>query len=109
MRCPKCKQKLVAGARFCHRCGAELSPELVEKTARWYHEPVFVLLMIFLVLAIFGLPLLWRSPRFSGWQKVVVSIITILYTGAILWAIYYMVFSVLIPYYKQLLGVMGSV
>lgn len=102
MRCPKCEQKLVAGARFCHRCGAELPSELLEKTVNWYYDPVFVLLMIFLVLAVFGLPLLWKSPRFAGWQKVAISAITVVYTGVILWSLYYLIFVVFIPYYSQL-------
>jgi hypothetical protein len=106
MRCSKCHQRLVVGAKFCHNCGAEMTPEEIAKNAHWYHEPVFVLLMIFLFLAIFGLPLLWKSPRFTEWQKVVISIITVAYTGAILWTFYYLVFVVLIPYYNQLMGVL---
>ncbi|MBI5116737.1 zinc ribbon domain-containing protein [Candidatus Poribacteria bacterium] len=102
MRCPACKRKLAAGARFCHHCGAELPPELAATNGKWYHEPIFVLLMIFLVLAIFGLPLLWKSPKFTNRQKAVVSIVTIGYTAAILWLMYYMVFVVILPYYNQL-------
>ena len=90
------------GAKFCHQCGAELPPELVEKTINWYYDPIFVLLSIFLVLAVFGLPLLWKSPRFETWQKIVVSIITIIYTGVILWFMYYLIFVIMIPYYNQL-------
>jgi hypothetical protein len=102
MRCPKCDHKLATGAKFCHQCGAELPPELVEKTISWYYDPVFVLLSIFLVLAVFGLPLLWKSPRFEVWQKTVVSIITVTYTGVILWFMYYLIFVILIPYYNRL-------
>jgi len=102
MRCPKCKEKLVPGAKFCHQCGAELSPELVEKVANWYHDPVFVLLMIFLVLAVFGLPLLWKSPQFKHWQKVAVSVVTVLYTGAIVWLLWYLVFALFLPYLHQI-------
>jgi len=101
MRCPKCNKKLVAGAKFCHECGAELPPELVEKTTNWYYDPVFVLLAIFLALAIFGLPLLWRSPRFEVWQKVVVSIVTVIYTAVILGFMYYLIFVIMIPYFNR--------
>lgn len=109
MRCPKCKEKLVAGAKYCHQCGAELPSNVIEKTTRWYYDPVFVLLMIFLVLAVFGLPLLWRSPRFTLWQKNVISIITVAYTGFILWLLYYLVFAVFLPYYRELQSVLSSV
>ena len=101
MRCPKCNKKLVAGAKFCHECGAELPPELVEKTVNWYYDPVFVLLAIFLALAIFGLPLLWKSPRFEVWQKVVVSIVTVIYTAVILGFMYYLIFVIMIPYFNR--------
>ena len=62
--------------------------------------------MIFLFLAIFGLPLLWKSPRFAGWQKVIISILTTLYTGIMLWAFYYLIFVVFLGYYRQLMSVM---
>ena len=106
MRCPKCEQKLVPGAKFCHQCGAELSPELVCKVANWYHDPVFVLLMIFLVLAVFGLPLLWKSPQFRNWQKVAISVLTVVYTGAVLWLLCYLIFAIFLPYSNQLRSVM---
>jgi len=106
MRCPQCKQRLVSGARFCHHCGAELSPELAEKAANWYHDPVFVLLMIFLVLAVFGLPLLWKSPNFKKWHKIVISIITLVYTSALLWLLFYLIFGIFLPYYNELRSMM---
>jgi len=104
MRCPRCKHKLVVGAKFCHRCGAELPPELTEKTAQWYHDPVLVLLAIFLFLGIFGLPLLWNNPRFSGWQKIVISVTTVIYTAIILWVLYYLIVVYILPVYNQLKG-----
>jgi len=102
MRCPRCKQKLVTGAKFCHQCGAGLPPEVTEKTIIWYYDPVFVILIIFLVLAVFGLPLLWKSPRFAEWQKWLISILTVIYTGIILWFTYYLIFVVLLPYFRQM-------
>jgi hypothetical protein len=104
MRCSKCRTRLVAGARFCHQCGTELPPEIADRVSHWYYEPVFVLLLIFLVFGVFGLPLLWKSPRFSSGQKMGVTLVTVLYTGAILWAFYYLVFVLLIPYYRDALG-----
>jgi hypothetical protein len=108
MRCPNCNNKLVTGARFCHQCGAELPLEIVEKTINWYYDPVFVLLSIFLALAVFGLPLLWKSPRFAMWQKVVVSILTFIYTGVILWCMYYLLFVILVPRFRELGTVLDS-
>ena len=106
MRCSKCNRQLAKDAKFCHHCGAELTSEELDKNVSWYYEPVFVLLMIFLFLAIFGLPLLWKSPHFARWQKVTISILTTIYTGLILWAFYYLVFVVFLGYYRQLMSVM---
>jgi hypothetical protein len=102
MRCPQCKEKLVTGAKFCHQCGTALPPEVTEKTVSWYYDPVFVILIIFLVLAVFGLPLLWRSPRFTEWQKWTISILTVIYTGLILGLTFYLVFFILLPYIRQI-------
>lgn len=86
----------------------ELPSEVAEKTAEWYYDPVFVLLSIFLALAVFGLPLLWKSPRFAVWHKVVISILTTIYTIVILWFMYYLVFVVMIPYFDRLGGILDS-
>ena len=35
----------------------------------WYYRPWAVLILLFIVLGPFGLPLLWRSPSFTrGWK-----------------------------------------
>ncbi len=73
----------------------------VEPTGEAHYDPVFVLLAIFLALAIFGLPLLWKSPRFEVWQKVVVSIVTVIYTAVILGFMYYLIFVIMIPYFNR--------
>ena len=47
----------------------------------WYHRPVWVLLLLFVVLGPLGLPYLWKSPRFSHGLKVVLTIAVVAYTG----------------------------
>jgi hypothetical protein len=84
----------------------ELPPQVAENSVPWYYEPVFVLLSIFLVFAVFGLPLLWKSPRFSRSQKVIVSIITFVYTGATICLFCYLVFYLLLPRYRELMSVL---
>lgn len=49
---------------------------------RWYHSVWFVLFMLFFVLGPFGLPLLWKSPRFPQWAK---WVLTILMIAAFVW------------------------
>lgn len=46
----------------------------------WYHNIWFVLGMLFFVLGPFGLPLVWRHPRFSRGTKWGLTIATVLYT-----------------------------
>jgi hypothetical protein len=36
--------------------------------------------MLFFVLGPFGLPLVWKNPRFSRWVKIALTIVMILYT-----------------------------
>lgn len=52
--------------------------------SKWYASVWFVLLMLFVVLGPLGLPLLWKSSRFSKVSKIVLTIATVIYTGWIL-------------------------
>lgn len=53
--------------------------------SNWYASVWFVLLMLFLVLGPLGLPLLWKSPRFSSAAKIVLTAATVAYT---VWILY---------------------
>ena len=48
---------------------------------KWYHRPVWVLILLFLVLGPLALPYLWRSPGFSRRLKVVLTVLVVAYTG----------------------------
>ncbi len=48
--------------------------------SRWFHSSWFVLVMLFFVLGPLGLPLLWKSPRFTPWAKVMLTVAVLLYT-----------------------------
>lgn len=43
--------------------------------SRWYYSVWSVLLALFVVLGPVGLPLLWRSPHFSRFWKVVLTLL----------------------------------
>ncbi len=47
----------------------------------WYHRPVWVLLLLFVVAGPFGLPALWGSPRFSRPAKLVLTALVLAYTA----------------------------
>jgi hypothetical protein len=44
------------------------------KAIKWYHRPVVVVLLL-LAAGPFALPLVWTSPSFNKWHKVVISVI----------------------------------
>ena len=52
-----------------------------EKAPAWYYEPWVVLVLLFFVLGPFGLPLLYKSPKFNRLWKTVLTLATIAYTG----------------------------
>ena len=52
---------------------------------KWYFNVWFDLLMLFFVLGPFGLPLVWKHPRWSRWIKTVLTLVTVLYTVALIY------------------------
>lgn len=55
-------------------------------SGKWYYEPWAVILLILLVLGPFGLPLVFKSPKFSRTAKWVVTVLTLLYTVYLIYA-----------------------
>ena len=53
---------------------------------RWYLRPMSVILLLFFVLGPFGLPLLYRSPKFSKTLKTVLTAVVIIYTSYLVFA-----------------------
>jgi hypothetical protein len=48
---------------------------------KWYLTPIGVVLLLFLVLGPFGLPLLYESPRFSKTMKIILTMAVVIYTS----------------------------
>jgi hypothetical protein len=48
---------------------------------KWYLRPVIVILSLFFVLGPFGLPLLYKSPKFSRTLKIIFTVAVIIYTS----------------------------
>jgi hypothetical protein len=51
-----------------------------EEKVKWYLRPIGVILLLFFVLGPFGLPLLYKSPKFSKTLKIVLTIAVMIYT-----------------------------
>jgi hypothetical protein len=53
---------------------------------KWYLKPISLILLLFLVLGPFGLPLLYRSPKFSKRLKIILTIVVVIYTSYLIFA-----------------------
>jgi len=53
---------------------------------KWYLRPMSVVLLLFFVLGPFGLPLLYKSPKFSKTLKIILTIVVIIYTSYLIFA-----------------------
>ena len=51
-----------------------------DEKVKWYLRPISVILLLFFVLGPFGLPLLYRSPKFSKTLKIILTVAIIFYT-----------------------------
>ena len=51
-----------------------------EENIKWYLRPMGVVLLLFFVLGPFGLPLLYKSPKFSRKLKIALTVVVIIYT-----------------------------
>ena len=54
--------------------------------AKWYLRPMGVVLLLFFVLGPFGLPLLYKSPKFSKTLKIILTVAVIIYTFYLIFA-----------------------
>ncbi len=57
-----------------------------EGKIKWYLRPISVVLLLFFVLGPFGLPLLYKSPKFSRTLKIILSVVVIVYTAYLIFA-----------------------
>ena len=50
-----------------------------DEKVKWYLRPISVILSLFFILGPFGLPLLYRSPKFSRKSKIILTIAVVVY------------------------------
>lgn len=81
--CGACGTALVPAARFCSQCGfalAAVAPST--RRAAWYYNGWFIFLMLAFVLGPFGLPLVWKHPR---WPRSIKTLLTVIAVGYTVW------------------------
>jgi hypothetical protein len=57
-----------------------------EDKVKWYLRPVSIVLSLFFVLGPFGLPLLYKSPKFSRRSKIILTLAVAVYTFYLIFA-----------------------
>ena len=57
-----------------------------DEKVKWYLSPISVVLLLFFILGPFGLPLLYKSPKFSKTSKIILTIAVIIYTSYLIFA-----------------------
>ena len=50
------------------------------EAVKWYYRPWVVILLLFFVLGPFGLPLVYKSPKFGKVWKAILTVLMIFYT-----------------------------
>ena len=48
---------------------------------KWYLRPISAVLLLFFVLGPFGLPLLYKSPKFGRTIKIILTVAVVIYTS----------------------------
>lgn len=75
VRCMNCGKGIDATYRFCPHCGKRQATG-----DAWYHHPVWILLLAFLVIGPFALILVWNSRRMGTATKLLIAALILIYT-----------------------------
>lgn len=97
--CPSCKKETPDENRACIFCGTDLSGALKVSPTPWYSKTA-ILVISFLTVGPFALPLVWLHPVYSRRKKILVTGIVLALTCILVAAFVHAVKTIL-DYYKQ--------
>jgi hypothetical protein len=113
--CQRCRAEISAADNFCRRCGLQLKtpdgeefaevqivPEAAPDRPKYADSPGLVLLMLFLVLGPFALPMLWKGRAFSRQWKWILTFLTVAYLLALFWLTWFLIVKLIVEPFVQL-------
>ena len=81
--CRSCGRTIASEDAYCRYCGKRQSP-----AGGWLYRPTTLVLLAFLVIGPFAIPLVVRSPYLSRTGKIILNLSIIIYTILLLYVTY---------------------
>ena len=82
-RCSACGHTIDTWDTFCRFCGKRQAPK-----PAWYYEPVWILILGFVAVGPFALPLVWLSPKMNRPTKWLFTLVLGIYSVVVVYSLW---------------------